>query len=217
MVLKRGSGSQGSDTDEKTVYLQKGDRAAAAPGDAPTEMIDGAGPETPTQPSGGAAPGAASGAAGGEPKTTIFTGGGKGPSPSPQTGADSDAMSDPVVGWLAIVKGPGRGSARAIGYGQNDIGRGPDERVSLNFGDTASDSEISRSNHATLTYDPRGRRFYISPGSGRNLTYMGDEPVLAPTELEGGEEITLGRTTLRFVPLCGKTFDWHDGEDADGE
>ena len=29
-------------------------------------------------------------------------------------------------------------------------------------------------------------------------------------ELKGGEEILLGETKLRFVPFCGKDFDWRD-------
>jgi hypothetical protein len=29
-----------------------------------------------------------------------------------------------------------------------------------------------------------------------------------PAELHGGETISLGQTSLRFVPLCGAEFDW---------
>ena len=43
-----------------------------------------------------------------------------------------------------------------------------------------------------------------------NLTYLDDEPVLAPTPLEALRHIVLGATTLRFVPLCGPDFDWQD-------
>ncbi len=62
-----------------------------------------------------------------------------------------------------------------------------------------------------LTYDPRGRKFYLQHGGGANLTYLGDVPVLQPAEIKGGETISLGNTKLRFVPLCGSDFDW--GED----
>jgi hypothetical protein len=114
-------------------------------------------------------------------------------------------ISDPVVGWLAIVEGPGRGASLNIGYGNNRIGRAPTENVSLDFGD----EQISRENHATITFDGRHRRFYVLPGQGRNLVYVNDQPVMTPQELTGGEEILLGQTKLRFVPFCGKSFDWY--------
>lgn len=118
----------------------------------------------------------------------------------------SDAMADPVVGWLVVADGPGKGNFLKLGYGQNSIGRGPGQRVTLDFGD----SEISRDNHAILTYDPRGRVFYIQQGSGTNLTYMDGEPVLSPTKLPAMSRIALGSTTLLFVPLCGDSFNWDE-------
>jgi len=118
----------------------------------------------------------------------------------------ADAMSDPVVGWLVIVNGPGKGNALQLGYGMNSIGRGKTERVCLDFGD----EDISRTQHALVTYDPRGRKFYVQHGGGQNLTYLGEQPLLVPDELLGNEEISLGQTTLRFVPLCGEDFDWQN-------
>ena len=104
-----------------------------------------------------------------------------------------------------VVEGPGRGASLNIGYGNNRIGRAPTENVSLDFGD----EEVSRENHATITFDGRHRRFYILPGQGRNLIYVNEQPVMAPLELTGGEEILLGQTKLRFVPFCSKSFDWY--------
>lgn len=118
----------------------------------------------------------------------------------PETGE----KSDPVVAWLVIVDGPGRGHAFNLGYGNNRMGRAPTEAVSINFGD----NQISRENHATITYDGRNRRYFVKEGDGRNLIYVGDDPVLAPVELKGGEVLTLGDTKLKFVPFCGKDFDW---------
>ncbi len=117
-----------------------------------------------------------------------------------------EAIQDPVVGWLVIIKGPGQGKALKVGYGMNSLGRGSGARIRLDFGDL----EISRDNHAMLTYDPRGRRFYMQHGEGTNLTYLNNQPILAPVELTGGETILLGQTQLRFVPLCGPDFDWQD-------
>ena len=75
----------------------------------------------------------------------------------------------------------------------------------LDFGD----EEVSRENHATVTFDGRHRRYYVLPGQGRNLVYVNDQPVMTPLELTGGEEILLGQTKLRFVPFCSKSFDWY--------
>lgn len=125
---------------------------------------------------------------------------------TPGSGDRSDPMEDPVVGWVVIVEGPGQGASITLGYGMNSIGRAPSERISLDFGD----SQISRTNHAALTYDPRGKKYFVAHGGGKNLTYLADEPVLMPVELKGGEEIMIGDTTLRFVPFCGADFDWRD-------
>lgn len=122
---------------------------------------------------------------------------------------ESDAMQDPVVGWVVIIKGAGKGNALKLGYGMNSIGKNDTERVMLNFGD----EHISRTAHATITYDPKGRKFYVSHGGGKNLTYLNEQPVLMPIQLLGGEEITLGETTLKFIPLCGDYFDWNDIND----
>ena len=118
----------------------------------------------------------------------------------------ADGMDDPVVGWLAIVEGPGKGQARQLGYGSNTIGRGETARINLDFGD----DQISRGGHAIVTYDPRGKKFYVQHGGGTNLTYLNDQPVLIPIELPALSHISIGNTILRFVPLCGEEFDWQE-------
>ena len=102
----------------------------------------------------------------------------QGPQPSEERTEKADGMDDPVVGWLAIVEGPGKGRALQLGYGSNPIGRGETARVKLNFGD----DQISRGGHAVVTYDPGAENFTYSTAVA-NLTYLNDEPVLTPTEL----------------------------------
>ncbi|MCX6966660.1 MAG: FHA domain-containing protein [Verrucomicrobia bacterium] len=116
----------------------------------------------------------------------------------------NDPMADPLVGWLVVIAGPGQGNFARLGHGMNSIGRAEGQRCRLDFGDT----EISRKVHATITYDPRGRKFYLMHGGGQNLTYLGETPVLQPALLTGGELISLGKTSLKFIPLCGPDFDW---------
>lgn len=143
-----------------------------------------------------------------EPPTVV---GRSGATAAPAEGAtspsqQSDPMADPVSGWLVVVEGPGKGNYLKLGYGQNSIGRNPTERVSVNFGD----SQISRQNHATISYDPRGNQFYIQPGSGTNMTYLDGQPapVLQPMVLPPLSTIVIGDSKLRFVPLCGEDFSW---------
>lgn len=126
----------------------------------------------------------------------------------PKPAEEPEADAPPVVGWLVIIDGPGRGRAREIVSGRNAVGRGAGNDISVDFGD----SQISRDKHAVISYDPRGRKFYIQHGEGTNLTYLNDQPVLTPCELEALSHITLGDTVLRFVPLCGKDFDWQDAQ-----
>lgn len=146
-----------------------------------------------------------------------------------------DPMRDPVVGWLVVIQGKGKGSAVALGYGQNTVGRGDNARRKLAFGGDIMRSEgatvvhrvsvenmifddsVSRT-HFIITYDGRGQTFYIqsSPDS-TNLTYIRksgqDEPVLQPTKIEAFQKVLVGNTVLMFVPLChrnedGTGFDW---------
>lgn len=113
---------------------------------------------------------------------------------------------DPVVGWLVVIDGPGKGHSVEIGAGANPMGRGDDQRAPLPWGD----KEISRERHAIIIFDPKSRRFYIHSGDSHNLSYLDGEVLMAPRELRGGETITLGATTLRFVPFCSDQFSWTD-------
>ena len=117
-----------------------------------------------------------------------------------------DMSSDPVVGWLVVVGGPGRGNAVRLGYGWNSIGRDASQRVSLDFGDP----KISRVNHGKLLYDPRGRKFTMTLGEGTNPIYVRGEVLMTPLEITNGDRIQIGDTELLFVALCGESFDWND-------
>jgi hypothetical protein len=114
--------------------------------------------------------------------------------------------SEPVAGWVVVVKGPGRGGFRPVFVGMNAVGRDPSQRISLSFGDES----ISREEHAFITYDDETRCFYLQHGGKSNLVRLGTDPVLTPTELKGNDLIRIGKTTLLFVPCCGPDFSWAD-------
>ena len=114
--------------------------------------------------------------------------------------------TDPVAGWVVVVKGQGRGDFRPIYAGMNSVGRDASQRISLNFGDES----ISREEHAFITYDEEQRCFYLQHGGKPNIIRLGTTPVLTPMELKPYELIRIGRTTLRFIPCCGPHFSWSE-------
>jgi hypothetical protein len=146
----------------------------------------------PLPPLGSGMSGVAPGESAGQPKTQYI-----------RTG---DIDADPVAGWLVVVKGPGRGGFRPIFVGMNSIGRDADQRISLSFGDDM----ISREEHAFIAYDEEARQFYLQHGGKANLVRLAGRPVLSPTELQAYDLIRIGKTTLRFIPLCGPEFAWSD-------
>lgn len=114
--------------------------------------------------------------------------------------------SEPVAGWIVVVKGPGRGGFRPVYVGMNSVGRAPSQRICLDFGDES----ISREEHAFITYDDEQRTFYLQHGGKSNLVRLGDKPVLQPTELKANDQFRIGNTTFRFFPCCGPDFNWSD-------
>ena len=120
-----------------------------------------------------------------------------------------DPMRDPPVGWLVVVRGPGKGNVLTLGNGMNVMGRGSDARVRIDFGDDT----IARANHARLVYEPRERRYLLNHGDGSNLTYLNGELVMGSVEIASGAMIEVGETTLRFQAFCSEDFDWPDVDD----
>jgi hypothetical protein len=113
--------------------------------------------------------------------------------------------ADPVVGWLVVLDGPGKGNFRPIFKGSNTIGRSGSQRVPIDFGDDA----ISSEKQAFLTYDERKRSYQLVPNLERpNLVYHNDAALTSNVDLKQHDKVMLGRTTLLFVPLCGPDFDW---------
>lgn len=117
-----------------------------------------------------------------------------------------DTPLEPVVGWVVVVKGPGRGGFRPVFVGMNSIGRAPSQRICLDFGDDT----ISREEHAFITYDDEQRRYWVQHGGKSNVVRHGSEPLLAPAELKANDLVRIGKTTLRFYPCCGPEFSWTD-------
>lgn len=124
-------------------------------------------------------------------------------SASPKANAN---RSEYPFGWVVIIKGPGRGTSVAIGAGVSQIGRGDDQAIQLDFGDTS----ISRQNHAAIAFDDEERKFYLGHGGKANIVRLNGKPVLSTEVLSDGDLIRIGETTMTFVAFCGEDFVWED-------
>ena len=121
--------------------------------------------------------------------------------------ASASETPEPVVGWLVVISGPGRGGFRPVYYGNNAMGRDPSQRIPLNFGDTA----ISGEEQAFIRYDFETRKFALIPNLSKpNIVMLNSDKPMVPVELKPFDEISIGATRLRFVPLCGPDFEWSD-------
>jgi hypothetical protein len=121
------------------------------------------------------------------------------------------------AGWLVVVDGPGRGAYFAVSDSVSTIGRGTDQAICLNFGDAS----VSRQNHAAIAYDAEQNRFFLGHGNKSNIVRRNGMPVLSTEEIVHGDVIRVGKTSLRFVALCGPDFTWghgagEHGTEADG-
>jgi hypothetical protein len=113
--------------------------------------------------------------------------------------------TDPVVGWLVVVGGPGIGQYRPIFEGNNTVGRSSENRIPIDFGDDA----ISAEAQAFVRYDSSDRSFLFVPNLAKtNVVSLNEKRPTAAVELQAMDVITMGRTQLIFVPFCGPEFDW---------
>lgn len=127
--------------------------------------------------------------------------------PAPAVAA---AAIEPVVGWLVILKGPGRGASLTLRTGRNALGAAPGQDVQIAFGDPA----IALVGHAFIVYDEEARAFFIEDGKKKDLVRVNGRMLTETRPLAAGDEIRIGATTLRFVAFCGADFDWSEPQPA---
>lgn len=112
---------------------------------------------------------------------------------------------EPVVGWLVCIKGEYHGASFNLKSGRNNIGRALTMDVAL-----AQEKSVSRERHASITFEPHQKKFFIQSGDGNGLTYVNDELLMMFKELQPYDVISLGACKLMFLPLCGEKFAWED-------
>ena len=110
---------------------------------------------------------------------------------------------DPVAGWLVAVSGSFKGTDYRIHSDNNFIGRSRRMNICI-----MGDETISKENHACISFDTRNKKFYFTPGMGRNIVRVNDNAIFVTTELQAYDIIELGITKFVFIPFCGNEFDW---------
>lgn len=117
------------------------------------------------------------------------------------------ARIQPVVGWLVCISGAAKGRDFRVHSQYNYIGRARHMDICIE-----GDTTISSENAAILAYDDQQKIFFFAPGQGRNLVRVNGRAVLNTVELQAYDKLTIGKTTLLFMPLCGERFDWNEQE-----
>lgn len=110
--------------------------------------------------------------------------------------------TSPVAGWLICMTGTERGKDYRLHAGKNFIGRSNSMDVWM-----VDDKTIARDKHCSVIYDPKGNTFYVS-GEGGNLVYLNGRLLDSLAQLQEGDEITIGKTNLLFVPFCREGRTW---------
>ena len=118
--------------------------------------------------------------------------------------AAKDTKNQFPVGWLVVIGGPGQGRFFPLHSGLMQIGRGEDQQISLDFGDTT----ISRNNHASLVFDADSNQFFLGHGGKSNIVRLNQKPVLSDVILQDRDEIIVGETVLKIKMLAGAEFSW---------
>ncbi len=71
------------------------------------------------------------------------------------------------------------------------------------------DKTISREKHCAVIYEPKRNVFYVS-AEGGNLVYLNGELLETSKELKEDDEITIGNTTLIFIPFSRGERKWEE-------
>ena len=128
------------------------------------------------------------------------------------TKSDTAPIFEPV-GWMVVVDGPGRGNAFTLRMGLSTIGRDADQTVTLDFGDLA----ISRSNHVAIAFETETGKFLVGHGGKANIVRLNGKPLMSTEEMQTGDQLVIGETTLQLVTLCGPDLNWAKEDTNDGE
>jgi len=111
---------------------------------------------------------------------------------------DFGAVDDRDEDRLSSFKLEGAERGYALYEGENTIGRGTDVHIQI-------DSEWVSRRHARINVE--GGRAFLEDLGSKNGTFLRGSPIDGRTELQDGDEITVGRGLIvfRFVTVFGST------------
>ena len=72
----------------------------------------------------------------------------------------------------------------------------------------ASDARVSRFRHAIVTFEPRKKVFYLSPGDASGLVYLNGDLLDRTTQIGPEDQIEIGDSKLMLVPFVSDKFSW---------
>lgn len=113
----------------------------------------------------------------------------------------NDEGLSPVCGWLVVTEGVKKGTSFVIHSEKNSIGRGSQFDINLSF-----DKAISKEGDAIVTYDSRGKKFFITLAAGKNNIYHNGALLLTPEEIKDYDVLEIGTTKLVFRSFCNEEF-----------
>jgi hypothetical protein len=106
----------------------------------------------------------------------------------------------PPVGWLVAVNGPAFGQDFTLRPGFNFLVMTPATGVVV--ADTCRPDA-----QAVIEYDAPDNRFSVR-AAGRTLPYLNGRILETNAALQERDRITMGDTTVVFMPLAGNHFHW---------
>ena len=102
---------------------------------------------------------------------------------------------------VTIVEGPGTGNSFAIYSGDNAIGRGPQNRIELNFGDET----IHREPHAWINAEEKS--FIVQYGGKTNPVHVNGRRVEGIHSLAIGDRISKGQEVAEICDVFGEVVE----------
>lgn len=113
----------------------------------------------------------------------------------------NEAGISPVCGWVVVTEGENKGKSYTVHSDKNSIGRGSQFDINLSF-----DNAVSKEGDATITYDSRGKKFFVTLSSGKNNVYHNGNLLLTPEEIKDYDVLEIGATKLVFRSFCNEEF-----------
>ena len=116
-----------------------------------------------------------------------------------------EKATTPAVGWLVCVGGKYIGCDFRLQVGRNTIGRESKNSICL-----SGDKSVSREPQVIVVYEPMTNRFFVLPGTAKELAYVNNDVLLEREDLHKNDIIELGETKLMLIPCCDERFNWND-------